>query len=251
MTLPKDHTVTAGGGGAMPNPRDAEIVELVGRFRQMRADQIRAVAFPDQASRTPLDRTLLRLTAGGYLARLGRLVGGFGGGSGQYVYHLGRAGWRQLGKSGAYRPPRVVDLHTLTITECFVHLQRLEQDGACTVITYQPEPASHLNVGGTALTPDAYVELGVHSPRRKYLYWLEIDRDTENAETIRGKCVRYWRAYQAWPDEVFPYVVFVVPDESRRREVERVIAGGPDEAQDLFRVEPLETFTKVIHRNLQ
>jgi hypothetical protein len=240
-------------GGARPklSPRDGAVVELVGRFRLMTADQIRAVAFPAQVSKTPLDRVLLRLTRAGYLARLGRLVGGFGGGSGQYVYQLGRTGWQLLGKGGAYRPLRVADLHTLTIAECFVQLHQLEVRGECTVISYQPEPASHLNVGGTALTPDAYVEFGVHSPRRKFALWLEIDRDTENPETIRGKCVRYWRAYQAWPREVFPYIVFVVPDPMRQGEIERVIAGGPEEARALFRVELLDTFAEVIHRNLQ
>jgi hypothetical protein len=239
--------------GARPelNPRDAGVVELVGRFRLMTADQIRAVAFPAQVSKTPLDRVLLRLTAAGYLARLARLVGGFGGGSGQYVYQLGRAGWRLLGKGGNYRPFRVVDLHTLTITECFVQLHELEVRGECIVITYQPEPASHLAVAGTALTPDAYVEIGVHSPRHKLVFWLEIDRDTENPDTIRGKCTRYWRSYQAWDGEVFPYVVFLVPDASRQRELERVIAGGPDEAQPLFSVELLDDFAEVMHRNLR
>lgn len=247
-----------GHGGAIPrgragralNPRDAAIVALVGRFRLMTGDQIRAVAFPVQASKTPCDRALRRLTTAGYVSRLGRLVGGFGGGSGQYVYQLGQAGWRHLGKGGSYRPLRVVDLHTLTVAECFVQLQRLELSGECTVITYQPEPASRVQVHGTPLTPDAYVELGVHSPRRKFAFWLEIDRDTENPDTIRGKCSRYWRAYQAWDGEVFPYVLFVVPDETRQRELARVIAGGPDEALALFRVELLESFAHVIHRNL-
>lgn len=238
---------TAWGSGPALSSRDVEVVELTGRFRLMTAEQIRAVVFTTQTSKTPLDRALLRLTDAGHLSRLGRMVGGFGGGSGQYVYQLGRAGWRLLGKGGGYRPLRVVDYHTLTIAECFVVLKRLERGGALTVISYQPEPGSHLTVAGNALTPDAYLELGMHSPRRKYAYWLEIDRDTENSETIRGKCVRYWRAYQAWDGEVYPYVVFVVPDEARQRELERVIAGGPDEAHALFRVYRLDTFAERIH----
>ena len=240
MMARERHAVLRAGASNALTLRDAAIVDLVGRFRLMTAEQIRAVVFPAQASKTPLDRALLRLTAAGYLVRLGRLVGGFGGGSGQYVYQVGRAGWRLLGRGGAYRPLRSVDLHTLTVAECFVQLHGLERRGQCTVITYQTEPGSHLTVAGTALTPDAYVELGVEAPRRKFTYWLEIDRDTENPETIRGKCVRYWRAYQAWDGEVFPWVVFVVPDAARQREIARVIAGGPEEAWPLFRVELLE-----------
>jgi hypothetical protein len=244
-------SVTAWGGGAALSPRDALVVELVGRFRLLGAEQIRAVLFADLASKTPLDRALKRLTDAGYLARLGRMVGGFGGGSGQYVYQLGRVGWRYLGKGGGYRPLRVIDHHTLTIAECFVLLKQLERGGELTVLGYEADPVSRQTVGNILLTPDAYVELGVQATRQKFAFWLEIDRDTENAETLRGKCVRYWRAYQAWPGEVFPWVVFVVPDESRRRELERVIAGGPADAQDLFRVYELDAFAELIHSNLR
>jgi len=245
------HAVTAQGGAPGLTPRDVQVVELVGRFRQLSADQIKAVIFPDQTSKTPLDRALLRLTTAGYLVRLGRMVGGFGGGSGQYVYQLGRAGWRLLGKGGGYRPLRVVDLHTLTIAECFVMLKRLERGGELVVITYEADPASRRTVGDILLTPDAHVELGVSATRQKFRFWLEIDRDTENAETIRGKCVRYWRAFQAWHGDIFPYIVFVVPDDRRQRELERTIAGGPAEAQELFRAYQLDSLAELIHRNLR
>jgi hypothetical protein len=244
------HTIPQGGSRRLSD-RDVEIVELVGRFRIMTAEQVRAVIFTTQASKTPLDRTLGRLTAGGYLARLARMVGGLGGGSGCYVYQLGRKGWRLLGKGGAYRPLRTADLHTLTITECFVALHAQEQGGALRVITYQPEPSCHRTVGGVKLTPDAYVELGVPARRLKFCYLLEVDRDTENNDTLMGKCVRYWKAYKAWcDDEIFPDVVFVVPDTNRARAIERVIAGGPDEALALFRVYLLDDFAEVIHRNM-
>jgi hypothetical protein len=216
----------------------------------MTAGQVGAVAFAGVASKTPLDRSLSRLTARGYLARLARFVGGFGGGSGQYVYQLGRLGWRRLGKGGTYRPLRVVDVHTLTIAECFVSLNASEQAGRLTVVDFQPEPVCHLTVAGMPLTPDAYMELGEPTRKLKFRYWLEIDRDTENMDTIKGKCVRYWKAYQAWPEDVFPFVVFVVPDESRQREIERVIATGPDGAQALFRVYLLDSLVEVIHRNM-
>jgi hypothetical protein len=245
------HGVTAQGNASGFTPRDAQVLELVGRFRLLAAEQIRDVLFADQASKTPLDRSLKRLTDAGYLARLGRMVGGFGGGSGQYVYQLGRMGWRYLGKGGGYRPLRVVDLHTLTIAECFVILKRLERGGELTVISYEPDPGSRRTVGDIALTPDAFVELGEPTLRIKYSFWLEIDRDTENAETIKGKCVRYWRAFQSWDGDVFPYVVFVVPDAARGRELERVIVGGPDEARALFRVYQLHTFGELIHSNLR
>jgi hypothetical protein len=244
-------SVTAWARGPALSPRDVLVVELVGQFRLVSAEQIRELLFSEQRSKTPMDRALKRLTDAGYLTRIGRMVGGFGGGSGQYVYQLGRVGWRYLGKGGGYRPLRVIDQHTLMIAECFVILKRLERSGGLTVIRYDADPVSRQTVGDILLTPDAYVEIGVAATRQKFIFWLEIDRDTENAETIRGKCVRYWRAFQSWDGEVFPYIVFVVPDDARRRELERIIAGGPDEAQKIFQVCRLDAFGGLIHRNLQ
>jgi hypothetical protein len=233
-------------------PRELQVVELVGRFRLLTAGHLRELVFFEQASKTPLDRTLKRLTDTGYLVRLARMVGGFGGGSGAYVYQLGRVGWRYLGKGGGYRPLRVVDLHTLTIAECFVQLKRLEREGRLTVIAYTPEPGSHLGVNGIPLTPDAYVELGMVTPRRrKFLYWLEVDRGTENADVIRGKLARYSRASKVWPeDDIYPYVVFVAEGDVRKRELERIIAGGPEEAQAIFRVYLLDEFAACISRDM-
>lgn len=219
------------------SPREAQVVELVGRFRLMAAGHIRELVFPEQASVTPLDRTLRRLTDNGYLVRLARMVGGYGGGSGQFVYQLGRVGWQFLRKGGGYRPLRVVDQHTLAITDCFVDLKRLERRGAFMVIQYTPEPASHQTVGTTLLTPDAYIELGRLAPRRKFLYWLEVDRGTENADTIRGKCSRYGRAFDAWPeDETYPRVVFAAPDIVRQAELARIVAAEPEDLRHLFGV---------------
>lgn len=105
-------------------------------------------------------------------------------------------------------------------------------------------------MAGTPLTPDAYVEIGVRAAGQQYRLWLEIDRGTEHADTLRGKCARYWRAYQAWEDAVFPYVVFVVADAAREREIERVVASGPPEAHPIFHVYQLDTFATAIHSNL-
>jgi hypothetical protein len=237
-----ERSVTARGDGPRLSPRDAELVSLLGRFRLLAAEHIREILFSGQHSKTPLDRALKRLTDAGYIARLGRMVGGFGGGSGQYVYQLGRAGWRYLGKGGGYRPLKTIDHHALMIADCFVILTALARSGSLAVIRYDADPASRQTVGDILLTPDAYTEIGIAATRRKYSLWLEIDRDTENADIIRGKLSRYWRAYQLWDGEVFPYVVFVAPDEARRRELLRVIAGGPDEAQALFRVWTLDVF---------
>lgn len=221
--------------------RDVAVVEHVAKFHQLRAGHIWEILFWDRRSQTSLDRSLQRLVASKHLARLERPRGGDGGGSAQYVYQLGRAGWRMLGRPARdYWVARSVNLHTLAVADWFVRLNQASRGGAFELLDFQTEPASHKKVGIIQLTPDALMTLGFgqRGNGETLSYWVEVDRGTERAEVIQEKCVRYWNAYSAaWPpDEVFPLVLFVVPDDRRKQEIERVIKGGPDAAQGLFEV---------------
>jgi hypothetical protein len=184
-----------------------------------------------------------------HLSRLKRLVGGDQGGSGQFVYQLGRAGWKLLDKPGAYWAPRAVNLHTLAIADCYVTLKQAERTGELEVLVFTTEPECHQTVGNILLTPDAYVELGNRAERIKYAHWLEVDRGTEHLDKIQEKCIRYWRAFQVWQGEFFPTVLFVVPDERRVREIQTVVEGGPEDTQTLFKVCEFQYLTKGIDGN--
>lgn len=226
--------------------RDRAVVELVGQLRQATAGQIGTVLFADNASKTPLNRVLQRLVEQRYLMRLGRLVGGDGGGAQQYTYQLGRKGWRLLGKEGAYWQPRAVNLHTKMVADCFVQLVTAERAGLLALLGYKPEPECHIEIGGIRLTPDVYVELGFQQYRRRMNVYVEADRGTEHRATIQEKCVRYWKVYQRWELPVFPYVVFVVLDGERAAELANIVAGGPPEAQELFIVSVLGSFPRAL-----
>jgi hypothetical protein len=244
--------MTAPGGSlsTLP-PRDRAVVELVARFRQLSARHVQEALFAGLASKTPGDRTLKRLCERGYLVRLARPVGGDGGGSNQHVYQLGRVGWRMLGMPGSYWVARSVNRHSLAIADCFVSLTAVERGGQLTVLRFDTEPDCHRAVGTVRLTPDSYFEVGLWEHRLKFMVFLEVDLGSEHPRVIREKCTRYWQAYQQWPNESFPYVVYVVPDTQRRQELERVVAAVPDAAQALFRVCELPDFPELIHRNLQ
>jgi hypothetical protein len=170
--------------GGLSN-RDQEVVQLVAKFRQMTHSQIRDSLFAGLASTTPVDRTLKRLLEQKHLSRLKRLVGGDQGGSAQYVYQLGRAGWKQLNKPGSFWMPRAINLHTLAISDYFATLKRAEHDGQLEVIQFVTEPDCHQVVGNILLTPDAYVEVGDRIEQVKRAYWLEVDRGTEHLGTIQ------------------------------------------------------------------
>lgn len=208
--------------------RDRDVIALVARFGQMSRSQLSDCLFAELASQTPLDRTLKRLTDATYLARVERrLVGGSRSGSGQYVYQLGRAGWKLLDKPGAYWAPRTVNLHTLMVAACYTTFRRAERADDLEVIQFTTEPDCHHTVGTIRLTPDAYVEIGSRADRLKYAYWLEVDRGSEHRNTIEEKCDRYQRAFQWWQDDYFPTVLFVVPDEQRKAAISTVIKTAP------------------------
>lgn len=238
-------------GTSVLSLRDAGVVELVGRFRQMSAGQIGSLLFGELASQTPLDRCLKRLVERKYLSRLVRPVGGDGGGSAQYIYQLGRAGWKLLELSGNYWTMRAVNLHTLDIAECFVRLKVADRapgdSGGLALVEFVTEPECHTSVGNVVLMPDAYVEVGFKKRGIKVGLWLEIDRGTEHRRAIQEKCERYGQAYESWQAETFPYVLFVVPDAERKREIERVVQALPEDARELFNVCTLGSFPQDIH----
>jgi hypothetical protein len=85
------------------------------------------------------------------------MAGGARGGSGQYVYSLGRRGFYQYFEGG-YSAARSVNYHTLAIVDCFVTLRRLEREGAFKVLAMSTEPDCWAVIGGVELKPDLYVE---------------------------------------------------------------------------------------------
>ena len=233
----------------MLSERDRAIIGLVGQFKQLTTNQLAVLGLGLSPSHTSVKRVLARLVVGKYLARIARPVGGMGGGSAQYVYQLGRAGHRLLERPGSYWAYRSVNEHTLAIADSYLALKKVEGRGGLTVIRFQTEPSCHLSVAGIQLTPDAYVELGVIAPAARFEFWFELDRGTEHDKKIQGKCIRYWHVYSSpqWDRPYFPYVLFIVPDERRQAEIQRVIRAGPEEAQALFYVCLSSEVTKVIH----
>ena len=66
--------------------------------------------------------------------------------------------------------------------------------------------------------PDAYLELVNHDYEDHY--FLEIDRSTESLARIVNTCKKYIEYYRSGIEqrqkEVFPYVLWVVPDDKRK-----------------------------------
>lgn len=234
----------------MISPRDGRILRLVGRFGLATAEQIRAAEFAENKSKSPSSAVLLRLTNGGMLRRLSpRTVGGWSGGSGQYVYQLGPKGWAFMRREGRYTPLRSIDMHRIAIVEAYVDTLKAERAGDIRINEVVTEPDCHQLAGGVLLTPDLYIFADVKAAQTRRRIWVEVDMATERRKQITDKLARYRHAYRAWADEFpgqpFPRVVFVAVDEERERELDSIIREMPESARRLFSVMTAESFPQV------
>lgn len=224
--------------------RDLLVTEAVGRFRLLTGNQLERLFFADgsPASRGfRCRRTLARLTRHRVLDRLNRRIGGNGGGSAGYIYAIGPAGHRLLGRDG--RPRRLWEpldpyiAHTLQIAELAVQFQDLVPWQE-----YQPEPLSWRDVGNHWLKPDAYFRI----ESQRCSYFIEVDRGTESQTVIRSKLDRYELFYSRnlLKAPSFPLVVFLTTDERRAASIRQSIRYAT--TPDLYRVVPYDQATKLI-----
>ena len=232
-------------------PRDLEILKLVGRFGQLTTSQINDIIFADRFH-TRCKDVLKRLSSpdSKMLIRIGRTqVSVERGGSGEYVYALGRAGWQEV-YTGRYRVKQTIYQHTLDIADAYVKLLQAQRSGLLDSLVFKPESLASVTVGGQLLKPDAYVRYKVNG--REIAYWLEVDKATEHLSQIAGLIEGYRQAYLGYDESVdshqFVGIVFQVACEPRKAErrvdeLVRIVKRVPElPVQGFFRVGLLETF---------
>lgn len=179
------------------------VLQTVTHFRQLTTSQLRRIHYRSGTSdgqRVRSCRHLKRLTELGYLKRMW----GAYNGSAEYVYQL------------ASTKARTPEPHTLDIAETFT---RLLEAGARNM-TFRTEPWCHTRVGHVQLKPDFYLELN------GACYFGEQDSGVEWEAQLTAKMRRYIQAIDsgAWPeDRAFPLVLWLVPDEARKRYLEDII----------------------------
>jgi len=230
--------MTASISAAEPSARDRLVIQYVAKFKQLSAFHISSLVFHELTTRTPTYRSLNRLVSQNYLHRIERrIVGGAKGGSGQYVYSLGRRGF-YMHFTGRYDPARNVRFHDLAIADAFVLIKQVERAGLITINGVSTEPDCWTTIGGTQLKPDMYVDVTKRSGERLRL-WLEVDMGTEAQRQLKGQLEAYWRAYNdadVTTMPVFPKIVWIGVDAERVKELTWLIETGPRETQALFEV---------------
>lgn len=213
--------------------RDLTVLKLVRTFSQVASTHVTELLFGDRSHSVP-DKVLGRLVRLGYLSRVGRRATGSKGGAGAYVYQLGRAGRLLLEVDGRLSPN--VNNHALMMADTYLELRRAEKAGLLSVTDWEVERRVPPSVRA-----DLYVSLDFPSQGRSSSFFLEIDLSTEQPARIREKVAGYWRAVEMSTADYFPYVVFVVRQPVRRRELERIVGGLPEEQQEMVRVATLDT----------
>lgn len=250
--------------------RDLSVLRLVDEHRFLTTDHIQRFCFTDHASPLSASRTcrrvLQRLERLDLLSRPVRRIGGLQAGSRSSVWMLTGAGRRLRnldaghGVVGRIREPgeRFV-AHYLAIAETRLQLLEAERAGQLELPSMQIEPRawrSYVGLGGErrVLKPDfSAVTVAVVDGRPSEYedHWFgEVDRGTESIPTLLGQCAQY-EAYRRSGAEdadggVFPLVLWIVPDERRRRNLEVAIARARQLSTDIYRVTTPERLIAVI-----
>lgn len=227
--------------------REWAVLAALQRVRVATADQLERLVFAD-VTRRQARATLASMTRRRFLARLPRTVGGLAAGSAGFVYVRDVAGLR-LGPLSGRRPVRPWPVggpflaHSLAISELFVALMTRTKGGPIHLLDFRSEPACWRPFAGpgggqVVLKPDA--EVVVADDQFEDRYFVEVDRATESRVTLQRKLSRYvdyWRTgrEQARSD-VFPKVLWVVPDEKRVAQLVDLFGQQPVEAWPLFAV---------------
>lgn len=233
--------------------RDREIIARLGQFKLMTGTQLERLYFEASSAKSRArnrQAVLKRLSDHRVLARLDRRVGGFGGGSADYVYTLDVAGQRLAEASERPRRPYVwydpTIQHYLAVSEIYVRLMEAQHHNSLTLLTFEAEPYCWRSFANQTLKPDALVRAGVvgSGEPRKRTRFLEVDRGTQYGTKIATKLPvyeQYWR-YEHSQGRRMPRVIFLVQSAERLDYLNQLVASGPP----LFEVERLEEVVRVV-----
>jgi hypothetical protein len=206
----------------------------------------------DEAAKQRRIRQLARLSRWRVVVRLSRRIGGVERGSVSSCYCLDVAGQRLLdatrGRSRApWTPSTPFISHALAVTELYVAAVEAERFGPLELLSFSAEPACWRTFPsrrgeGVILKPDAHVVIA--SGEFEYHWYVEIDRATESRPRITAKARLYVEYYETGLEQtrhdVFPQILWAVPDAHRQSQIIDALAKLDAETWHLFAVTTFE-----------
>ena len=175
--------------------KEREILTLLARCRYATTKQIVALYFQDsQHSRTAFRRANLLLNQiknRQLINHLERRIGGVRAGSGSFVWHITIKGMKALHRpqrfKNKYEPTAHHLEHTLAVTQAYVFLKLLEEDGKIQLERFDFEPTCHRTYATFSgkkifLKPDAFAQLVLGEYEDSY--FCEIDMATASLNRV-------------------------------------------------------------------
>jgi hypothetical protein len=211
-----------------------------------------------KAAITAAQRMLLKLKNYGLVEHLERRIGGVRAGSGSYVWVLTDTGFRilHIGCTGnqsrkrLYEPSPVFLEHTLAIAETYLQLTEICNSNKMELTQIEFEPKCWRGYIDTdsrpaTLKPDLFAVTA--SGEYEDCWFFEVDLATESPNKIIEKCQRYAHYYHSGAEQrktgVFPFVVWIVPNQYRKNSLIKNIS----ECRDLH---PKSLFTVITPEQL-
>lgn len=234
--------------------RDFSVLNSIRTCRYLLTSQIERLHFTDASSQTAAlratNRNLKKLGDHGLIQPLTRRIGGIRAGSSAMVWHLTEGGEHllRLANHNAkphrrfFEPSPHFLAHTLATAECYIQLKEANGMNGLSLIEAEVEPEcwrSYSHRGKIVmLKPDLYAVTSLDEYMDSWFF--EIDLSTESTMKIVEKCQHYYDYYctglEQKEHEVFPLVVWIVPDGARKELLAKNIRNAFQKQPKLFAV---------------
>lgn len=247
------------------NERDLRVLRTLRAHRLATTRQLQRWHYTDGFgdSATALrsaQRALRRLAGHRLIARLYYRIGGQQHGAESVVWQLDVAGDRLLAVLNAEKrrryiePRRAFIEHTVGVTELAVQLIEAQRRGDLAELALTSEPANWQRFLGQhgrseILKPDL---LAVTASDEFEDHWMfEWDTGSEHQSVITRKALVYERfaaagTYQQAHGGVLPVVLWIVPSEVRREQIEQALRNARNLTADVHRVVTAEQFLPTV-----
>lgn len=250
--------------------RDKDILETIQMYRYLTTSQLQRLHVIDAPSSSTALRTtslnLKKLRGLQLIDTLNRRIGGVFSGSGSFMWRLTAAGEHllrltnhkaRLYKAG-FEPSVYFLTHTLSVSECFVRLTEICRTKGISLTEVENEPhcwRPYNNNAGKIVTlkPDLFAVTRCDDYEDRWFF--EIDLATESPVKIIEKCHIYHRYYQSGLEQkqfnVFPLVVWIVPDAARKESITAHIRAEFEKFPKIFIVITPEELETLIRQNVE
>lgn len=218
--------------------REKSVLLSILRCHFLTTAQIKRLHYKDSVSDTAAmraaNRGAIKLRDLGLIVSLNRRIGGVRAGSGSFVWSITTAGLKVLSKINRslnvsnrkriYEPTSNFLTHALAVSEVYLQLTEVARREAIALsdTTFEPDcwrAYSSRSGVATFIKPDLYAVISAEE--YEDYYFFEIDNGTESPSRIVKKCMQYIDYYNSGTQQkkthVFPYVVWIVPDEKRKK----------------------------------